>query len=58
MKRTTIAKSKPSTAGARSLDARRLSTVRGGDGLGIVVEVPPVTPAYMSLQHNETLVRL
>ena len=58
MKRTAIAKSKSSTAGTRSLDARRLTSVRGGDGLGIVVEVPPVTPAFMSMQHNETLVRL
>jgi hypothetical protein len=58
MKRSTLSKSQPSTAGTSSLDARRLTTVRGGEGLGIVVEVPPVTPAFMSMQHNETLVRL
>lgn len=58
MKRTTVSKSKPFAAGTRSLDARRLTAVRGGDGLGITVEVPPTAPGFMSLQHNEALIQV
>jgi hypothetical protein len=40
------------------LESGRLARVRGGDGLGVVVSVPDPAPSYMSLQHNEALVRL
>jgi hypothetical protein len=40
------------------LDDRRLTRVRGGEGLGITVSVPDSTPSIMEQQHNEALVRL
>jgi hypothetical protein len=56
MKRKTGSTSQKSTAKTRAIAAHRLTAVRGG--LDIVVEVPPVTPGFMSLQHNVTMVRL
>ena len=58
MKRTTVSKSKPSAAGTRSVDARRLTAVRGGDGLGISVEVVNPPSSIMQMQHNELLIEL
>jgi len=36
----------------------RLAGARGGDDVGITVEVPPPPDPYISQQHNEALVRL
>lgn len=56
MKRSkTTAKS--ATIQSRPLDARRLTAVRGGAGLGIGVEVVAPPLPLMQMQHNETLVR-
>jgi len=58
MKRQPRILTKPSSSG-RALDARRLTHVRGGDGLGIDVSTPdPTPPSFMQQQHNEALVRL
>ena len=58
MKRTLPKTSKTSRRSTVALDTRRLTTVRGGAGLGIAVEVVPPPPAIMTQQHNETLLRL
>jgi len=58
MKRKTVAKSKPAATCARSIDARRLTAVRGGDGLGIAVDVVSPPSPIMPQQHNELLVTL
>ena len=47
-----------SSASGRALDTRRLTHVRGGDGLGIAVSAPAPTPSFMQQQHNEALVRM
>ena len=47
-----------STVKARALDARRLATVRGGDGLRITVDIVEPPSSYMSQQHNERLLQL
>jgi hypothetical protein len=57
MKRQPRIPTKPSASG-RALDTRRLSHVRGGDGLGIDVSAPDPTPSFMQQQHNEALIRL
>jgi len=58
MKRQPRIATKSSTMMGRALDARRLTHVRGGDGLGIDVSAPDPDPSFMSQQHNEALVRL
>jgi hypothetical protein len=40
----------------RTIDANRLIDVRGGGG--ITIEIVGPTPFEMTLQHNETFVRL
>jgi hypothetical protein len=49
--------SKPAR-GARTIDPRRLTGVRGGTDLGITVVVPPPDPSIMQMQHNERLIQL
>jgi len=44
--------------GPHMLDARRLAAARGGDGTGIAVNPGTVSSDYISMQHNETLIRL
>jgi hypothetical protein len=58
MKRTLPKTSKTSRRNTVALDTRRLTTVRGGTGLGIAVEVVSPPPSLMQMQHNETLIRL
>jgi len=41
----------------RAIGATRLTAVRGGDDLGITVDPGTVSANYMSLQHNEALIR-
>jgi hypothetical protein len=41
----------------RSIRSSLLSAVRGGEPLGITVQVPPLQSPGMESQHNETLVR-
>jgi hypothetical protein len=48
----------PRSTKGRALDARQLTHVRGGDGLGIAVSVPDPTPSFMQQQHNEALIRI
>ena len=52
MKRKLI---RSSTSKSHALDARNLTTVRGG-GLGIAVGVLAPSPLFMQQQHNETLI--
>ena len=49
-----------STRGGRGglIDPDRLASVRGGDDLGIAVEVGGGSSNIMPQQHNETLIRL
>jgi len=58
MKRKPRTPSKPAITRGHPIDDRRLTRVRGGDGLGITVSVPDPTPSIMQQQHNEALVRL
>jgi hypothetical protein len=61
MKRRQATASNPSVASgrkARVVDARQLTAVRGGDGLGITVTLPDPNPSIMTQQHNEALIRL
>lgn len=57
MKRTQRTTSKSPTGHARPLDARRLAAIRGGNALGIAVDVATPPPPVMQAQHNEALVR-
>ena len=58
MKRTSQVTSKTAKRTAVALGTQRLTTVRGGAGLGIAVEVVSPPPSLMQMQHNETLIRL
>jgi hypothetical protein len=58
MKRTSPETSKTAKRNTAALGAQRLTAVRGGNGLGIAVEVVDPPPSIMTQQHNETLVQL
>ena len=58
MKRTSQVTSKTAKRNTVALGAQRLTAVRGGNGLGITVEVVSPPPSLVQMQHNETLIRL
>jgi hypothetical protein len=58
MKRSQRETSSKADRKTRAIDPERLTTVRGGRGLGIRVQLPPLSTPGMENQHNETLLRL
>ena len=56
MKRQQREKSIPAGNKTRVIDAVRLTGVRGGDGIGVVVQTGNSNPDFMSMQHNERFV--
>jgi hypothetical protein len=58
MKRNQPTRSNQADRNPRIVDSRRLAETRGGAGLGIAVSGGTVTANYMTIQHNEALIRL
>jgi len=58
MKRKQSTTSNKSSKQPRVIEPRRLTTARGGAGLGVTVSSGSVAEDYMSPQHNEALIRL
>jgi hypothetical protein len=58
MRRKPRIPAKPFIVRGHVLDDRRMTGVRGGDGLGITISVPDPTGAIWNNQHNEALIRL
>jgi hypothetical protein len=58
MKRSQPTKSNQASARPHIIEPRRLTSARGGAGLGISVTHPPLPRDIMTQQHNEALIRL
>jgi hypothetical protein len=58
MKRNQPTRSHQPNRTLRLVDSRRLTEARGGGDPGIVVSGGTVTADYMTIQHNEALIRL
>lgn len=56
MKRNTATNTKTTHRTTRTIDARRLTAVRGGSGLGITFDLVDPPLPIMQQQHNEILV--